>query len=141
MKFGLAAATLLLIGLLAGPCRAADDSLYRDLGGREGISRIVDRLSDLYLTDDRIRLVFDNLNIERLKGMLTDQFCVLAGGPCTYKGRAMKEVHKGLHITNAEFNALVEDLEIAMDRENVGFGTQARLLAILAPMQHDVVTR
>ena len=46
---------------------------------------------------------------------MKDQFCQVAGGPCRYTGHSMEATHKGLHLTNANFNALVEDLQSAMD--------------------------
>ncbi|WP_339332735.1 hypothetical protein [uncultured Maricaulis sp.] len=53
----------------------------------------------------------------------------------------MASVHADHGITTAEFNALVENLQDAMDAEGVPFGMQNRLLARLAPMHGDVVTR
>jgi hemoglobin len=53
----------------------------------------------------------------------------------------MHDAHKGLHLTNADFNALVEDLQAGMDKAGVSFATQNRLLARLAPMNRDVVTK
>jgi hemoglobin len=79
--------------------------------------------------------------MDRFKTNLTDQLCVVAGGPCVYKGQSMHDAHKGLHLTNADFNALVEDLQTGMDKAGVSFATQNRLLARLAPMNRDVVTK
>ena len=53
----------------------------------------------------------------------------------------MDESHRKFGITNGDFNALVEDLQTAMNHADVPFGTQNRLLALLAPMQRDIVTR
>lgn len=131
----------LLVALSLSHAARAGDTLFDDLGGKEGLTRIVDATVTLALADERIKKSFENTNIPRLKGLLYDQFCVLTGGPCEYKGRDMKKAHSSLHLTNMHFNALVEDLQIAMDREGVPFRTQNRFLAILAPMNHDVVTR
>ena len=65
----------------------------------------------------------------------------MSGGPCKYTGKDMHKVHKPLHINTLQFNALVEDLQTAMDRNHVPFRTQNRLLALLAPMKRDIVTR
>lgn len=119
----------------------AEDTLYHDLGERPGIATIVDDATANFLADDRIKATFDNTNIDRFKGLLTDQLCVVAGGPCVYKGRTMHDAHKGLHLTDHDFNALVEDLQKGMDKAGVPFPTQNRLLARLAPMHRDVVTR
>lgn len=66
---------------------------------------------------------------------------MVAGGPFVYKGRTMHDTHKGLHLTRYDFNALVEDLQKDMDEAAIPFATQYRLLARLAPMQRDMVTR
>ena len=127
--------------LLAATPAFADDTLFTDLGGQPGIDKIVEASVDGYLNDDRIKAIFDESNIDRLRAELKVQFCVVAGGPCTYTGHSMEEAHKGLHLTNANFNALVEDLQVAMDKLEVPFPVQNRFLARLAPMQHQVVTK
>ena len=133
---------LVVAGLsLSTPLMADDDTLFSDMGGKAGIDRLVDASVDNYLADDRIKAIFDESNIDRIRMELKDQFCQLAGGPCVYKGHNMVATHKGLHLTNANFNALVEDLQAAMEKCGISFPTQNRFLARLAPYQHEVVTR
>ena len=93
------------------------------------------------LADDRIKAIFDESNIDRLRAEFKVQFCQVAGGGCDYKGHNMTAAHKGLHLDNADFNAVVEDLQLAMDKVGLPFTTQNRFLARLAPMQHQVVSR
>ncbi len=111
------------------------------MGGQAGIDRIVDASVDNYLADPRIKAIFDESNIDRLRAEFKVQFCMIANGPCTYAGHSMEAAHKGLHLTNADFNAVVEDLQDAMDKVGLPFTTQNRFLARLAPMQHQVVSR
>jgi hemoglobin len=131
----LAASAFLLLGAPA----SADTTLYDDLGGKEGVTAIVGAMIDNALADDRIKAVFDDINIPRLKGLLHEQFCTLTGGPCQYKRRTMKDTHVGLNLHDSDFNALVEDLEASMDARGIPWSTQVKLLAILAPMERDVV--
>jgi hemoglobin len=119
----------------------ADDTLFADMGGQPGIDRIVDASIDTYLADDRIKEIFAESNMDRIRAQFKVQFCQVAGGPCKYEGHDMTETHKGLHLTNANFNAVVEDLQLAMDRVGVPFAVQNRFLARLAPMQHQVVSQ
>ncbi|HEY2071527.1 MAG TPA: group 1 truncated hemoglobin [Rhizomicrobium sp.] len=139
-KFALIAAAGLLAGY-AVAARADEDTLYVDMGGVDNLKKIAVDTADNFLADPRIKATFDNTNMDRFKILLGEQFCVVAGGPCTYTGRTMKDTHKGLHLGNADFNAVVEDLQKAMDKDGVSFATQNRFLARLAPMQHDVVTK
>lgn len=127
--------------LLTAAPAFAEDTLFADMGGQAGIDRIVDASVDNYLSDDRIKAIFDESNIDRLRAEFKVQFCQVAGGPCDYKGHDMTAAHKGLHLTNANFNAVVEDLQDAMDGIGLPSATQNRFLARLAPMQHQVVSR
>jgi hemoglobin len=133
---------LLLAALLGFSAPAfADDTLFADMGGQPGIDKIVDASMDAYLADPRIKAIFDESNIDRMRAEFKVQFCQVAGGPCGYTGHDMTAAHKGLHLSNADFNAVVEDLQGAMDKAGIGFATQNRFLARLAPMQHQVVTK
>jgi hemoglobin len=127
--------------LLAATPAFADDTLYADMGGKDGLDRLVDASVENYLVDPRIKDVFSESNMDRVRAELKDQFCMVAGGPCAYTGHSMEAAHKGLHLTNANFNALVEDLQDAMDKQGIAFAVQNRFIARLAPMQHQVVSR
>jgi hemoglobin len=116
-------------------------SVYEAFKGKEGIARIMEDFVPRIFADPRIARRFTMTNPDRLKLMLTQQVCYLVGGPCEYSGRDMTEVHAKLGLTNADFNALAEDLQISMDREKVPFHAQNRLLARLAPMQRVIVTK
>jgi hemoglobin len=133
---------LILAGflLMAAPAMA-DDTLFADMGGQAGIDAIVEASVANYLADDRIKAIFDDSNMDRIRAEFKIQFCQVAGGPCTYQGHDMTEAHRGLHLTNADFNAVVEDLQAAMDKTGVPFAVQNRFLARLAPMQHQVVSK
>lgn len=127
--------------VFAAPAFADEDTLYADMGGGPGIDRLVDISVDNYLADNRIKEIFDQSNMDRLRAEFKDQFCQITGGPCVYKGHNMTAAHKGLHLTNADFNAVVEDLQDAMDSCHIPFAVQNCFLARLAPYQHQVVTR
>jgi hemoglobin len=134
-------AVFLIVTLLAGCATFSSpkDQLYRDLGEQSGIEQIVDGLLDNIARDDRIFDVFKDTKIEHLRTMLIEQFCNLSGGPCEYTGVSMEKSHGGLHITEAQFNALVEDLILAMEHEHISVSAQNRLLALLAPMRPQII--
>jgi len=92
-------------------------------------------------TDDRINLTFAEADMSKFKKLIFEQLCNLSGGPCKYTGRDMRTSHVKLNINNAEFNALAEDLYIALDRAGIPYRLQNKLMALLAPMQHDIVTK
>jgi hemoglobin len=135
-----AAAALLAMAALA-PVHAGDDAIYIGLGGKPGIKRIVANMVARVLADPRIKETFSDSDMKHVAMRLEEQFCVVAGGPCVYGGEPMKETHGGLQITNAQFNALVEDLQMALDDNGVPSALQNRLIGRLAPMQREIVTK
>jgi len=120
---------------------AADDSLYTALGGRDGIHRFVADMVQSVQRDARIRDSYDGTDFARLAAKLEEQFCEVSGGPCKYSGKDMKTIHEDLAINRAQFNALVENLQDAMAKNDVPSRAQNRLLALLAPMHREVVTK
>lgn len=108
-------------------------------GGREGLDRLMDVFMAGLLADERMGPFFANADQERVKRQLAEQFCVILGGDCVYSGRDMKSSHAGLGIDRADFNRLVEVLQVAMDKQGVPFRAQNQLLAKLAPMHREVV--
>jgi hemoglobin len=79
-------------------------TLYKRLGGREGIAIVVGDFVTNMAGDSRVNARFKDMkpaDVEKLKSNLADQICDATGGPCSYLGRDMKTVHKGMKITDA----------------------------------------
>lgn len=125
------------------PAQAVDDEsrLYAALGGSDGVARIVRGLLDRALVDPATRRSFADTDRARLEKLLVQQICQLSGGGCRYEGDDMRRVHEGLDITEAEFTALVAQLRAACDDAGVPLAAKNRLLALLAPMKRDIVTK
>lgn len=133
-------------GLTSGhPAKTgADKSLYERLGGKPAIVAVVNQFVDNVAHDDRINKFFattaaDPKRLQKFKNNLVDQVCQASGGPCKYKGKDMKTAHQGMGITDADFNALVEDLVAALNKFNVGDTEKNELLGVLGPMRPQIV--
>ena len=118
---------------------AADASLYERLGGQGAIQAVVTKFIANVGGDKRINSYFATTDLKKLNKLLVEQVCAASGGPCTYSGRDMKTTHKGMKVTTAAFNALVEDLVSALDTFNVPAKEKGELLAVLGPMNKDIV--
>jgi len=124
--------------------QAAPATLYENLGGKPAIVAVVDEFVSRVAADKRINDFFaavarDPQRMASFKGKLVDQICQASGGPCVYTGKSMKKAHKGMGITSADFNALVEDLVGALDKFNVAGKDKDTLLGVLGPMKADIV--
>jgi hemoglobin len=130
-----------IAALFVLPSLAQAATPYDEFGGQAGIHQVVDDFIANVTTDPRIEKFFVNAHIAHLKYELRQQFCALLNGPCTYTGKDMKTAHTGMNITQADFNALDEDLNTAMDKNNVPISAQNYLTGKLAPMEQPIVTR
>jgi hemoglobin len=139
---------ILGMALLAGcatteqkPMAAQEKSLYERLGGKEAITAVVDDFVGRVAADNRINSFFATTDIPRLTMNLVNQICEVSGGPCKYTGRDMKTTHRGMGITNAQFDALVGDLVATLDKFKVPEKEKNELLSVLGPMRKDIVER
>jgi hemoglobin len=115
-------------------------SLYSRLGGKTAITVVIDDFVGNVGGDKRINAFFKDVNLDRLKSLLVEQVCEATGGPCKYTGRSMQASHESLKITDAHFNALVEDLVKAFDKNKVKKAEKDELLKALGSMRGDIVT-
>lgn len=137
-------AVLLGLGLgISAGCTADQqpENLYQRLGGKDAIAAVVAEFVGNVAADPRINARFAHTDIPRLKVLLTEQICQGSGGPCPYTGRDMKTTHRGMAISEAEFNALVENLVKALNTFKVAQREQDELLGILGPMKTDIVNQ
>ena len=137
---------LVALTLASGSWAQATKSLYDRLGGKSAIVAVVDDFVANCAADTRINKFFaataaDKNRLAAFKNTLVDQICEAAGGPCKYKGKDMKAAHAGMGISNADFNALVEDLTKALSTHKVGKAEQDQLLAVLGPMRSSIVEK
>ncbi|SHK11568.1 hemoglobin [Marinobacter antarcticus] len=136
------AALMIMAGLVASGCQSLhsepDNSLYLQLGERAGIANVVEDLLYLIVDDERINEQFKGMDVAQFHRNLTDQLCELSGGPCEYSGREMRELHAAMGITDTQFNALAENLILAMEENHVPTTAQNRLIKRLLPLYPDI---
>ncbi|AFK03435.1 globin [Emticicia oligotrophica DSM 17448] len=119
-------------------------SLYNQLGGNAAISAVIDQFITNVAGDSRINAFFadaaaDPARLMKLRNNLINQVGQATGGPEKYTGLDMKTAHRGMGITEADFNALVEDLVKSLDKFKVLPKPKNQLLGALAAMKGDIV--
>ncbi|MAM51345.1 MAG: group 1 truncated hemoglobin [Marinobacter sp.] len=141
-RYATLSALLMMLALLLGGCQSLntepENSLYQQLGEREGIANVVEDLLYLIVEDERINQQFKGMDVAQFHRNLTDQLCELSGGPCAYTGREMRELHSDMAITDTQFNALAENLILAMEKNDIPTGAQNRLIKQLVPLYPDI---
>src|SRR2546422_8788229 len=109
------------------------------LQGRSAIGVVVESFVANLVADDRVNARFKGKPLGKLTSSLADQICEATGGPCSYYGKDMKATHTGMKITEAEWNATVENLSKALDKHKVAEREKKDLLGALGPMKADIV--
>lgn len=131
---------VLVLALWLGGCaQTSGPSLYERLGGTSGVDDIVYQLLVNISRDERVVDRFEGVDIEKFRAGFAHYICSVSGGGCVYEGDSMREIHAGHQYTDTEFNAIVDNLIRAMDKEGVPTRAQNDLLARLAPSYEDVV--
>ena len=146
-RIGVWASLLVLVATLGLTACAAmksepAPSLYRRLGGREGIAGVVDTFVANALADPRIGLAFKSLpaaKVGPLKSNIADFICENTGGPCSYVGRTMKESHKGLGLAREDVDACNAALAKALDTNGVKAADKEQLMKLVQSLMPDIV--
>lgn len=133
--------TLTLMGGLAGSAFAQSQSLYDRLGGKPALEAVVGELWALTSKDARINKYFAKTDPKVFAGQLVDFLCQASGGPCVYKGKDMQSAHKGMKLTEGDFNALAENTAKALDKFKVPAKEKSEVLGMLTGLQPAVVNQ
>ena len=89
-------------------------SLYERLGGYDAISAVVQNLLPRLMADSQLGRFWANRGadgIEREKQLLTDFLCHNAGGPMYYTGRNMLLSHRGMQISESDWDRFIAHLQ------------------------------
>jgi truncated hemoglobin YjbI len=128
-----------------GRSAAQSESLYKRLGGYDQIAAITDDFVAAIVADKQLgRLFVSGFPESRLRTIrqhVVDMLCELTGGPCVYTGRDMVTTHKGLGITNSDWDISVNLLKATLNRYRVGAREQSELLRIIGDMKGMIVEK
>jgi hemoglobin len=139
-----AAQSAITASVTNAPAGQEKKSLYARLGGYDAIALVVDDFITRLATDKRFERFFSGFSDDskkRLRQHILDQFCAAAGGPCVYTGRDMRTVHKGLGITEADWDAAAKHLVESLDKYKVPEAEKNELLAFVVSQKKDIVEK
>lgn len=145
--------SLLLLLLMAGLSEAvsartgppqAKDSLYKRLGGYDALAAVTDDFIGRLASDKQLEKFFIGLSNDskgRVRQLVVDQLCAATGGPCIYLGRDMKTAHKGLGITESDWDVAVKHLLATLDKFKVPPQEKNEVVTALSGLKKDIVEK
>ncbi len=123
----------------------ATPSLYDRLGGIYNIATVVDDFIDRIMVDPRLNA---NPRVEEahhrvsppgFKFLVTEMVGWATGGPQLYSGRPMGDSHRHLMITDAEWQAFMDDFQQTLDTFAVPQPEQGEFKAIVESTKEAIV--
>jgi hemoglobin len=127
-----------------------EKSLYERLGGEPAIAAVCKDFVERAAGDPKVNFFRKDVpgatawnpspeDLATFQTHLVQFVCVAAGGPQRYEGRSMKAAHRGMKITESQFNALAADLAASLDAFNVPAKEKGELLNAVAGTKKDIV--
>ena len=120
-------------------------ALYDRLGGVYNIAPVVDDFIDRIMVDPRLNAnprvdeAHHRVSAAGFKYYVTELVCEATGGPQRYSGRSMGDSHRHLMITDAEWQAFMDDLGQTFDRFGVPAPEREELVAIVESTKEAIV--
>ncbi|KAK9696828.1 hypothetical protein K7432_012265 [Basidiobolus ranarum] len=120
---------------------AVEKTLYETLGGEETIAKVVEVFYTKYvLNDDRIKHFFVGIDMEKQRAMQTKFLAFAFGGPA-FNGKKMNIAHRHLKLTDADFDAVIDDLGKALRDFEVSEEIIAQIVGVAETTRDDVLGR
>jgi hemoglobin len=122
---------------------AAGATLYARLGGYDAIAGFVDTAFPRVASHPELTQLFRGHSRDsqvRQRQLIVDALCQATGGPCFYTGRAMKPVHVGLGITEAQWDTFMRIISATADERRLPEPVKREFLTIFTQrFRPDVV--
>jgi hemoglobin len=119
--------------------------LWDRLGGEKAVRAVVHDFVLAAAKDPKVDFTrggafpLDEKGVAMLEQRLVELISAVSGGPLKYSGRDMKAAHKGMNITDAEFNALAGHLVAVLRSYRVPQPEIDELVGIVASTRKDIV--
>jgi hemoglobin len=117
-------------------------SLYERLGGYDAIAAVANDLLPRLMADQPLERFWQNRaqdSIAREKQLLIDFLCASTGGPMYYTGRDMKLSHKGMRVSEADWQAFLGHLNATLNSFEVPAPERGEVLAFIESTKLDIV--
>ena len=132
---------------IAPPKDGPKKALWDRLGGEAAVKAVVHDFVLAAAEDKKVnftrdgKVKLDAKGVEHLEKMLVEFVSSATGGPLKYTGKSMKESHKGMAITDDEFDALAGVLVATLKKYKVPQAEIDELVKIVASTRPDIVEK
>jgi hemoglobin len=122
----------------------SDDNktLYERLGGYDAITAVANDLLPRLRADPQLGRFWAHRGedgVNREKQLLIDFLCASAGGPVYYRGRDMVLTHRGMRISEGDWNVFLGHAAATLAKFRVPEAEQRDVVAFAQSLKKDIV--
>ena len=117
-------------------------SLYERLGGYDAIVAVANDLLPRLNNDPQLGRFWAHRGadgINREKQLLIDFLCASTGGPVYYRGREMGLTHRGMRITESDWNVFLGHAAATLAKFQVPEAEQREVVAFVQSLKKEIV--
>ena len=117
-------------------------TLYERLGGYAAIAAVANDLLPRLRADPQLGRFWAHRGqdgIQREKQLLIDYLCACAGGPVYYRGRDMLLCHRGMRISEGDWNVFLGHAGAVLAKLQVPEPEQRDVVAFVQSLKQDIV--
>lgn len=118
-----------------------ENTLFEKYGGVNTVSALVDIFYGYILSDERVKNLFQQTNMERQKKHMTAFLSQALGGPNSYEGLDMRKAHAKLNLTEDHFNAVGEILVKTLKQGGVSEEDISAIMSVVVSLKDDVLNK
>jgi hemoglobin len=119
-----------------------EKTLYERLGGYDAISAVVKDLLPRLMSDSQLGRFWENRGadgINREEQLLIDFLCSSAGGPLLYTGRDNKTSHKGMGISESDWEKFIAHLNATLEKFELPQQERDDVIGFIESTKADIV--
>jgi hemoglobin len=120
------------------------ESLYKRLGSYDNIAAVADNLLPRVMGDPLLARFWQNRGddgLRREKQLLIDFLCASSGGPLAYVGRDMLVTHKGMGITEKDWDNFMGHLNATLEHFEVPDTEKNEVVGFITSLKGDIVEK
>ena len=120
----------------------ASDILYHRLGGYDAVVAVVDDLLARLKADAQLGRFWQHRGedgVLRERQLLINFLCSSAGGPLMYVGRDMTTAHKGMGISESDWQAFIGHVDDTLSTFEVPEDERTSVLGFIGGLKADIV--
>jgi len=124
----------------AAPAEALPANVYQAIGGRAAVAAAVEGLYGRLLADPLLSRFFPHGVAARHRAYVVTVLGEALGGPERYRGPDLAKAHRGLGISDADFDRTAGHLAATLDSLGVPGHLADHIVGIVAGLRPAVVT-